>query len=138
MTAPNYYVPSQQVILEIVKGLSTTIVTENPHGFLTGQTVRIEIPTITYNNTVQKIAENVGMQQLNGFLGEITVIDDYTFSVAVDSRQYDDYIGFLSPVSATSIGQAIPVSEPADTLDGATKNNNNILPETIGTIPINS
>ena len=136
MTAPNYYVPSQQVIVDIIKGLSTNIITENPHGYLSGQTVRIDIPTITYDNTIDKNPLNVGMQQLNGYLGEIEVIDNYTFSLEVDSRGYDDYIGFLTPITATSIGQAIPVYEPADTLDGATKNNNNILPEIFGSILI--
>jgi hypothetical protein len=125
MSAPTFFTPHQEIIAQIVRGLPTTVFTIRAHGFLAGQVVKIDIP-------VQR-----GMQQLNGYIGQATITGALTFTLPIDSTGFDPYAVIVIPVNESYCGQVIPIAEDALTLACSTINNNNILPETIGTIPIN-
>ena len=71
--------PCSRLISGVVLGNPTTITTINPHGYLSGIVVRLEIP------------ESCGMQQANGLTGEITVIDPTSFTVAIDTTGFDPF-----------------------------------------------
>jgi hypothetical protein len=125
MSAPDYFAPTQNVISAIIQGLTTEVWTHVAHKFNDGQIVKIHIP-------IQR-----GMQQLDGYEGEIEITGALRFTIPVDSRDFDPYAHIIDPIDQKYIGQVIPTAESALTLACATINNNNILPEIIGPIPIN-
>jgi|APFre7841882793_1041355.scaffolds.fasta_scaffold06993_3 hypothetical protein len=125
MSAPDYFIPTQNVIVDIITGISTEVWTHVNHSFNAGQVVKLNIPI------------QCGMQQLNGYEGEIEITGAFRFSIPVDSRDFDPFVHIIDPIDQKYIAQVIPTGENALTLDCATINNNNILPETIGPIPIN-
>lgn len=125
MTFPSYFAPSSKVISQIVRGLTTEIFTTVNHNYSNGQVVHIVIP-------LQR-----GMQQLNNYIGEITVTGNLRFTIPVDSTGFDVYIPIVMPLMEQYVGQVSAIAENALTLSCSLNNNNNIIPETTGTIPIN-
>lgn len=77
------------------------------------------------------------MQQLNNYIGEITVTGNFRFTIPVDSTGFDAYIPIVMPLMEQYVGQVSAIAENALTLSCSLNNNNNIIPETTGTIPIN-
>jgi hypothetical protein len=114
---PTFQRAMRNILSITPNGQTTTIVTtfdgQNPgvNQFGTGLIVRLFIP------------QGWGMQQLNGFYGPITVIDTTSFSVAIDSTNFDPLVipsyqpGFLGTPP-----QVIPVGEVNTTLTEATQN----------------
>ena len=72
--------PCSRLIQSITTALPAVVVTKNPHGYLTGIVVRLDIP------------EACGMQQANGITGEITIIDPTSFSIDIDSTDFYPFI----------------------------------------------
>lgn len=83
--------------------------TSQPHGFLDGLYVRIDLfpdPSA------------FGMTQVSNQVYLITVIDSTSFSIDVDTRFFDTFIPGTDPQSP----QAIPVGEVATTLNNLERN----------------
>jgi hypothetical protein len=121
-----YFYPVTRLIYSITQSNPALITTTNNtqvvggvlqavpanHGYGPGVIVRIDIP------------EACGMQQLNGFAGEITITSPTTFTVAVDTTQYDPFVIPLAPVPAwaETCAQIVPFSENSLLLTNATVN----------------
>jgi len=126
-----YFYPAAKLIYSISKSnpaiITTTdnteviggvlIATPADHGYSSGLIVRIEIPWAC------------GMQQLNHFTGEITVVDKTTFVIAADTTNYDDFAIPLvpdphrgNPEWTDICAQVIPVGENSLQLNNATIN----------------
>ena len=124
---PNvYFYPAARLILSISESSPAIITTTNntqvvggvliavpaPHGYETGLTVRIDIPQVC------------GMQQLNGFAGEIVVTSPTTFTIDVDTRNYDSFAIPLAPNPfwAQTCAQVVPFAEDNNILTSAVQN----------------
>lgn len=130
---PNYftlqfpsYQPAMREILSITQSnpvvVTTTFDGTNPgnNQFITGLVVRLYIPI------------NFGMPQINKLSGAITVIDNATFTMDIDSTGFDPFVvPTLNPGHNGTPAQACPIGEVNDLLYGAVQN---VLP--IGTLPV--
>ena len=72
--------PCARLISGVTNSSPAIVTTVNPHGYLTGMVMRLDIP------------EACGMQQANGLTGEITVIDPTSFSIAIDTTDFYPFI----------------------------------------------
>ncbi len=113
MTIANFFVPNRQTVSTITQARLGVVTTTQDHGYDTGLCLRFFFPL------------NVGMNQLRDKVVRITKIDDTSFSIGVDTTNFD----IFSPVGTKQTPQVIPVAEVADSLLQATVNNENIIPE---------
>lgn len=118
------FMPARRMILSITKSypmvVTTTFdgTTPGSNGYDTGLKVRIVVP------------RGFGMYQVDGLLATITKIDDYSFSIGVDSTYFDAYVIPLGPPPAdpaelgafATAGQVIPVGEVALSFEQSEKN----------------
>lgn len=110
----NQFVPNRQQVSAITNANPAVVTTTQPHGYLTGLSIRFYFPV------------NFGMMQLNGNIYQIIVLSPTTFSLNVDSTNFDVF----SNSSTTQVPEVIPVGEDAFSLKQAVVNNKNIIPET--------
>ena len=113
MTIANFFVPNRQTVSEITQARPGIVTTTQDHGYETGLCLRFFFPL------------NVGMNQLRDKEVRIIKIDDTSFSIGVDTTNFD----IFSPVGTDQRAQVIPVAEEASSLLQATVNNKNIIPE---------
>lgn len=113
MTISNNFIPNRQIIQSITNAYPAVVTTTAPHGYHDGLYVRLVYP----------IAD--GMQQIQGQVFLITILSPTTFSIPVDTRNFDSF----ALNSAEQSPQVIPVGEVALTLVNAVINNDNIVPE---------
>ena len=109
----NYFVPNRQQVSAITNANPAVVTTTQNHGYLTGLQVRFFFPA------------NFGMTQVNGNIYEITVLSPTTFSIDVDSTNFDTFGGS----TASQVPEVLPVGEDAFSLAQATVNNHTIIPE---------
>lgn len=114
VTISNNFVPNRQTILSITNANPGVVTTTQANGYHNGLYVRLVIPTAD------------GMQQANGNIYLITIIDSISFSLNADTSNFDSF----SPISTSQVAQVIPVGEISATLKNAVENNGNIIPET--------
>lgn len=108
----NFFVPCGQEISSITNANPGVVTTTLPHGYLAGIIVRLVIPP------------ECGMQQLAGNQVLATIIDSTSFSIGIDTRDFDPF-----HASGNQSPTVIPMGEEAFTLENSVKNNNNIPPE---------
>jgi hypothetical protein len=125
MTAPDYFICGNRTIANVVQGNPTIVTTLEPHLYQTGLVVRFIVPLTS------------GMVDLNNLTGEIIVSDNFTFSVPIDSTNFPPFIPVVNPADLPFVPQVVAIAENALTLTCAEVNNNNILPEIVGPIPLN-
>jgi hypothetical protein len=88
---PIFY-PSRRVITNITAAAAAVVTTSVPHGYRVGQVVRLNIPPVA--------GAAATMSQINGLLGEITVVGSTTtFTVNIDSSTFT---AFTWPVTANA------------------------------------
>jgi len=95
--------PAMRIITAITNGLPAIVTTSFNHNYLTGLIVRLDIP------------EEYGMQQANKLFGPITVIDQTTFSIPIDTTNFDPFIVPI-PALIFTVAQAVPIAEIASEL----------------------
>jgi hypothetical protein len=100
------YEPAVRDIAAITNTLIVSITTTFAHSYLSGLIVRIRIPF------------NFGMQGLNDQIGSILVTGPTTFTMPIDTTQFDP---FVIPTEAASQplftpAQVVPIGEDADIL----------------------
>lgn len=113
MSIANFFIPNRQIVSSITQANPGVVTTTQDHGYETGLCVRLFFPL------------NVGMNQLKNKLVKITKINDTSFSIDVDTTNFDAF----SPVGSVQLPQVIPVAEVASSLSQSTINNDNIVPE---------
>jgi hypothetical protein len=95
--------PAMRIITAITNGNPAVVTTSFNHQYQTGLIVRLDIP------------ENYGMQQANQLFGPITVIDNITFSIPIDTTLFDPFVVPLPALTLTQ-AQAVPIAEIAPEL----------------------
>jgi len=115
VTVYNMWYPKKRVISAISQANPAIVRTLVDHGYTTGQTVRMNIPSTN------------GMTQLNGQLVTVTNVDAATFTINVNTTGYTAFNFPLPAISPYTPAQVIPVGETANstyanTLDDAVLN----------------
>lgn len=114
MTISNSFVPNRQTVTNITNANPGVVTTSQPNGYHDGLFVRFFYPVM------------FGMTQIAGFIYQIKVLSPTTFSIDVDTSNFDAF----AIKSSSQTVQVIPVAEVAATLVSAVVNNHNIIPET--------
>jgi len=105
------YQPAMRLIAAITNSNPAAVTTTFAHQYSTGIIVRLDIP----------VAD--GMQQANGLIGPITVTSPTTFTMAIDTTQFDPFsIPMSAPPNINICAQVVPVGEVNETLDYAVRN----------------
>lgn len=110
------YQPSMRILSAITNGFPASFTTTFNHQYITNTIVRIDIPP------------GFGMQQLNQQIGPITVTGPTTFTMPIDTTNYDTFsipMYTLLPSGITvSLQQAqvVPMAEDNSILTAAVQN----------------
>jgi hypothetical protein len=99
-----------RVIAAITNANPTEVTTTFAHQYITGTIVILDLPVSS------------GMQQINQKFGPITVTGLTTFTIPIDSTQYDLFMIPASFPPTYQDAQVIPFGENNDMLRAATKN----------------
>jgi hypothetical protein len=100
-----------RLISAITNANPATITTTFDNQYKTGLIVRLDLPPA------------VGMQQANGLTGTITVISPTTFTVNIDTTNFDVFaIPMSPPPHANTCAQVVPIGEVNEILYLATRN----------------
>lgn len=106
--------PAMRLIASITNAYPATVTTTFDNQYETGLIVRLDLPPA------------VGMQQANGLKGAITVINDTTFTIDIDTTHFDVFAIPPSPGPFdNTCAQVVPIGEVNETVYLATRN---ILP----------
>lgn len=114
-TVYNMWYPKKRVIANISQAAAGVVTTLVDHGYTSGQTVRMNVPSTN------------GMTQLNGQLVTVTNLTASTFSINVNTTGYTAFNFPLPAISPYTPAQVVPVGETANstyanTLDDAMLN----------------
>jgi len=105
--------PTFQHAMRVISGITNSnpveITTTISHQYIDGLIVRISIPEV------------FGMQQLDQSFGPVTVIDNISFSLPINSTFFDVFM-IPSGNGAFQDPQSIPIGEINSTFQGATQN----------------
>lgn len=104
------YQPAMRLISTITQAENAVVTTTFAHDYIDGEIVRMIIP------------RGFGMRQLDKKTAPITVLSDTTFSIPIDTREFDAYSTPSSSPNDKQCAQVIPIGEIASQIDGATKN----------------
>lgn len=114
---PNIFTPAMRMIYSISLAHPATVVTTldgvtpGDNQYVTGTVVRLDIP------------EAFGMPQANGLTGTITVTGANSFTIDIDTTQFQPYrIPFVLPAHLISFAQVVPIGSANDTLKPAVQN----------------
>lgn len=106
------YAPARRLVTAITNAANAQVTTSFAHGYLTGLIVRISVPMLRF-----------GMVQLNNQVGTISVVDTTTFTIDIDTRNYDTFVIPDPELTFTNRFPAvIPIGEINSQLDQATRN----------------
>ena len=111
MSVINYFVPCLNYIQSITQSNPGIVTTTVPNGYYPGSILRLNIP------------KACGMQQLAGKQVNANIIDGSSFSIGIDTRDFDPFFQ-----SGSQPATVIPMGEQGYTLENATINNDNIPP----------
>lgn len=104
------YQPSMRFISNITNAFPAVVTTTQDHRYIDKTIVRIDIPP------------RFGMQQVNQQFGEIIVLSPTTFSIGIDTMQYDVFgASSVYPFSYQQ-AQSVPIGENNSILTAAVQN----------------
>lgn len=104
------YQPAMRLINDITKANPAVITTNIDHDYVTGLIVRINVP------------HNYGMRQIDGVLSTITVLTSDTFSVDIDTTEYDTFSAPITPPYNRFLANVVPVGNELDVYNVAVRN----------------
>lgn len=104
------YQPSMRVIANITNAFPATVTTTFAHQYITGTIVRLDIPV------------SAGMVQANQQFGPITVTGSTTFTIPIDTTEYDTFTLPTTFPPAYQDAQSVPIGEDNDMLTAAVQN----------------
>lgn len=120
MTIPAYntyavrkpiFQPAMRLITAITNGNPAVVTTSFDNQYKTGTIIRLDIPVAC------------GMQQANQQTGTIIVLSSTTFSISIDTTNYDPFVLPVSTNPHIDVGaQAIPIGEDSAMLLAAVQN----------------
>lgn len=103
--------PAMRLIASISQSNPAVVTTTFAHQYLTGTTVRLDVP------------EADGMPEINGSVGNIVVTGATTFSIDINSTNFTPFSIPVSPSPhVNTCAQVVPVGEINSTLRAALKN----------------
>ena len=103
--------PAMRLIAAISQAKPAQVTTTFAHQYISGTMVRMDIPEID------------GMQQISGLIFPITVTGSTTFTIPIDSTNFEPFALPISPpFHIMTCAQVIPVGEINSTLAAATVN----------------
>lgn len=122
---PNFpWLPATSIISSITRASQAVITTTSPHGYSTGFNVRIVFP-FPYGLTF-------GMYQINGLTGVINVLSPTSFSISIDSTNFNPFVVGTTLENA----QVIPIGQFTNAnLDDSTQVNP-VNPATLVQVPL--
>lgn len=113
--------PMVRLISSISKGSTTSITTENDHGYYSGMIVRILVPDRI--DGLLGVSGLTGMTQINNMSGTITVTGSKTFDIDIDSTNFDDFSIPGTWIPETGLyPQVVPFGEVASMDTAAVRN----------------
>lgn len=106
------FLPALRLIASITQSSPATVTTTFAHNYTTGVSVRIHIPVVC------------GMRELADFVGEVTVTGANTFTIAVDTTNFEPFAIPAVPVPAwaDTCASVVPIGENNGMLSEATRN----------------
>jgi len=105
------YQPAMRLVTNITNAVQALVTTSFAHNYQTGDIVRLIIP------------QGWGMVQANGLYGPITVVSPTTFTIAIDTSLFDQFVTPPNPSPyVISVAQVIPIGEVNSKLSQATHN----------------
>ena len=97
---PNFpWLPPANTITAITRANPAVVTTGTAHGYQTGFNIRIVLPF--------PYALSFGMYQINEAIGTIIVLSPTTFSISIDTRNFNPFVVGTSLQNA----QTIPISQ---------------------------
>ena len=103
--------PAMRIISAITNANPAVVTTTFANQYETGLIVRLDIPSA------------VGMQQINGMTGAITVLSPTTFVFPIDSTNFTPFAIPMSPPPAVNTcAQVVPIGEVNEILTQAVQN----------------
>lgn len=108
------YLPAYRLISNITNSNPAVVTTTIDHGYSTGLIVRLKMPS------------GIGMYQANNLTGTITVTGSNTFTIPIDTTNFDSFIVYDPNHSANQhvniCALAVPIGEDSAILSQATRN----------------
>lgn len=103
--------PAMRIITAITQSNPAVITTSFAHGYISGTIVRLDIPPAD------------GMQQANQFFGPILVTGSTTFTMDLDTTNFDAFaIPIAAPPYINTCAQCVPIGEINPLLKAAVQN----------------
>ena len=99
--------PAMRIITSITNANPAVVTTSFANSYITGTIVRFDIPF------------SFGMQQLNQQTATITVLTTTTFSIPINTTNYDT---FSVPGGTEQYAQVVPIGEDSSILTAAVQN----------------
>ncbi len=122
MSFSTSFLPPSNTITSITQANPCVITTGTNHGYQSGLYVRLNLLGST------------GMRQLDNNVYLIVVLSNNSFTIQVDTRNFDSW----ALVGSEQVPQVIPVGEVSESLTHAERNNGQIRPEASWiNVPIN-
>ena len=91
------FYPGNRVIANITAANPAVITTLVDHGYTAGQAVRINVPAVC------------GMQEMNGLIGTVTVVNASSFSVNIDATGFSAFAFPLTTAVPFTPAEVVPV-----------------------------
>lgn len=114
---PQYYAnpdpmiqPAMRIVVGITNAVQPTVTTSFDHDYVSGTIVRFVVPL------------QWGMTQLNTQTSEITVTGPTTFTITIDTSNFDTFVVPAPNVQFRYPAQVIPIGERNDILSAAVRN----------------
>jgi len=102
--------PSMRIISAITNGFPAQVTTTFAHQYITGTTVRLDIPL------------GYGMQEVNQQFGSIVVTSSTTFDISIDTTLYSAFAAPSAFPQNQQYAQAVPFAEINSILTAAVQN----------------
>jgi len=122
---PNFpWLPDVRFISSITKASAAVVTTTVPHGYSSGYNVRIVFPF--------PYAGSFGMYQINGQTGTINVLSPTTFSISINTLNYDAF----SVGTTLENAQVIPIGQFTNADLNDSTQVNPVNPNTLAQVPL--
>ena len=106
------FLPAMRLVSSITNSYPAVVTTTFDHEYISGLVIRMHIPIAC------------GMSELDGFVREVTVLNNTSFSLDVDTTNFSMFSIPAAPVPPwlDTCAQVIPIGEDNDILTEATRN----------------